>query len=86
MKKIGEVLANKEEKNGKKTERDELLSYFFVRLEPHWTKGKLSKRFFGIKVSHLKTPDLYYLKSICDDAERRGVPFHKMFWSSLKVK
>src|SRR5882672_655503 len=37
------------------------------------------------KLQGLELRDLYYLKSICEDGRRRGVPFGKVFFGSLKV-
>ena len=69
-----------------RSERDEILNFFFARLEPFWTKGKLTKTYFGMKTSHLKLEDLYYMKSVCLDAERRKQDFVKTFWGMLRVR
>jgi hypothetical protein len=36
-----------------------------------------------VKLAHCSIADLYYLKSTCLDAERRGVPFSAVFWASI---
>lgn len=59
------------------TERGELLSYFSQRI------GK-PIGFVAMKVTGLKLPDLYYLKSSCDQAAVRGVPWGAAFYTSLK--
>jgi hypothetical protein len=62
------------------TERGELLKYF---------SGKLSMKIprVAFHVAHLKElKDLYFLKSSCDDAERRGVAWGAAFWTSIKPK
>lgn len=75
------------EKKGPRNERDELFDYFYTKLAPQWKgKSKLSKKLLAIKISHLSVQDLYYMKSTCNDAERRGTPFSKVFWGSLKPR
>ena len=89
MKSIGEIETSRSQQNDKKrarSERSELVAYFFGKVAPHWEKGKLTPRFFGTKLNHLKTNDLIYLKSVCESEEKRGIPFHKMFWGSLKIR
>lgn len=47
----------------------------------------LKPSYIGFKLSHMKdTSDLYYLLSICRDAKKRGTPFSKVFFGSIKVK
>lgn len=94
MKKIGDHLPKFEpapsQKGGPRNERDELLEYFFDRLKGPYkqhTKRNLTMRQLAVKLAHLKkAQDLYYLKSVCEDAERRGKPFSLVFWSELKVR
>lgn len=50
------------------------------------TRSKSAGATVGVELSHLKLPDLYYLKSTCEDAERRGKPFSVIFWWSIKPK
>lgn len=45
------------------------------------TVGKITPRAVAIKVGHLKMADLYYLLSICKNAQ----DFGKCFFGSLKV-
>lgn len=78
MEKIGKFIKPLEPKK-RETERGELLKYF---------AGKIKKPigFVAMKLTGFKLPDLYYLKSICDDGERRGTPWAKIFYGSIKQK
>lgn len=69
-----------------KSERGLLIEEFYNKLKGEW-KGNspLSYGYLCFRVSHLKVPDLYYLKSICFDYERRGGIFAKCFWGSIKA-
>lgn len=70
-----------------RNERDELFNFFYPKLASTWGKSpQLTKGYLAMKISHLSVQDLYYLKSVCLDAERRGVPFSKVFWGSLKPR
>ena len=79
-----------EEKRAKKTaksERQEVLSFFYEKLLPEWkSKNRLTPCWLAMNTSHLKLQDLYYLKSICLSEEKRGQVFSKIFWGSLKSK
>ena len=66
-------------KKKRQSERGDLLVYFAEKL------GVSVGRVAG-KVAHLKLPDLYYLKSTCEQEGKRGTPFGKVFWGSLKIK
>lgn len=71
------------------SERAELLQFFLdkVNAARRGTKYKpLRPAALAVKLSHLKLPDLYYLKSTCLDAERQGKPFSAIFWWSIKAK
>lgn len=64
----------------RKTERGELLRYFAERL-------KMPIPRVARHLGHLKElSDLYYLKSDCDQAAQRGVPFGAAFWTAIKPK
>jgi len=76
-------------RKGPRNERDELLDFFYERLAPAYekfTKKPLMKGYLAMKISHLKDRDLFFLKSDCLDAERRGQTFSKVFWGSLRVR
>jgi len=72
----------------RRTGRSDLLETFLLRLNPGrkakgyppLTYGRLAYLLTGIK-----TADLYYLLSVCTDAERRGYPFSAIFWKELKA-
>ena len=69
------------------SERGELVQFFLDKLNPGRVRDgykPLTPAALGVKLSHLSKSDLYYLKSICMDAETRGGSFAKMFWWSLK--
>ncbi|MBY0293800.1 hypothetical protein K2Q08_00510 [Patescibacteria group bacterium] len=71
------------------TERGELMEYFLQKLNagrvqdglPPMTMGRMGRILVGIP-----TKDLYFLKSICDDAQKRNGPsaFSKKFWWEIK--
>ncbi len=72
-----------------RNERDEIFDYFYRKLCDPWqrkTNRPLGKAFLAMKIAHLKIGDLYYLKSVCLDAEHRGDSFSKVFWGSLKPR
>lgn len=78
----------------RRTERGDLITYFHERITDK--KGKLFPiAFIAQKLAHLKLPDLYYLKSVCDkDAGRkyidkktgqeRTLTFGQIFWTRLR--
>jgi hypothetical protein len=47
---------------------------------------ELTIKRIAVKVAHLSVKDLYYLKSICEDARRRRGEWAKCFWGSLRVR
>ncbi len=72
-------------KKAQRSERAELIEYFFTRLEIPYTAyihKQLTRKRTALKVAHLTRDDLYYLKSICDRSDN----FSKTFWGSLKIK
>lgn len=74
---------------GPRNERDELFDYFFERLAgpyKRFAKKPLRKAYLATKIAHLKVHDLHYIKSLCVDAQRRGIPPSKVFWGSLKPR
>jgi hypothetical protein len=71
----------------RQSERSDLLETFLSRLNP----GRKAKGYEPItygRLAHLlagiKTADLYYLMSVCNDAERRGFPWSAIFWKELR--
>ena len=90
MQSIGEItqervkITTQTSKNG--GERGEVVKFFFERIEPRWLgKKKLTFSFLAKKLSYLSLQDLYFLRSICVEEEKRGTPFYKTFWGSLRV-
>lgn len=70
------------------TERGELLRFFANELNKHVKKdGKMfNESRVAFFVAHLTVKDLYFLKSECEQAEKRGYSFFGIFWHSIKVK
>lgn len=67
-------------KNTRATERGDLLKYFAERMA--MTIPRVARH-----LAHLtKLEDLYYLKSDCEQATTRGVPFGAAFWTAIKPK
>jgi len=66
-------------------ERSGLVKYFHDRAEDrHGARFNIA--YIGMQLAHLKLPDLYYLKSVCEQETRRGVKWNKVFWGSLSLK
>ena len=87
---IGKSLQKKKDAE-RKTERGELMRYFMERLNPGRVKDglpPLSMGRMGRLLVAIPTRDLYYLKSVCDDAEARNgsAAFSKKFWWEIKPK
>lgn len=71
--------------NKRTSERGELLKYFLHRVNAG-RAVPFPPAYLGMRVAHLALPDLYYMKSVGEDYERRGVgTFSKYFWGALKV-
>lgn len=65
----------------------ELVGYFMQEVNRDRLRDKFAPLpigYFRKKLAHLKEPkDFYYLKSVCEDARRRGGSFTKKFWFEL---
>ncbi len=80
-----------ENKKDRATERGELMRYFMQKLNmtrardglPPMTMGRIGK-----SLQVIPTQDLYFLKSVCDDASKRGDAnsFSKKFWWEISPK
>ena len=92
MQHIGKHIAGKASlKKDKATERGELMQYFMQKLNrarmrdglPPLTMPRMGRLLVAIP-----TPDLYFLKSVCDDADKRnGIDaFCKKFWWEISPK
>jgi hypothetical protein len=71
-----------------RTERGDLLEAFLSRLNPgRKAKGypPLSHGRLAYLLTGIKTADLYYLLSVCNDAERRGYNWGAIFWKEIKA-
>ena len=78
-------------KREKLTERGELMRYFMERLNRTRAQdglAPLTMARMGRVLVAIPTKDLYYLRSVCDDAESRGgaAAFSKKFWWEVKPK
>lgn len=69
----------------KTSERAELLKFFVENLTD--PKGKKYRpAYLGMRLSHLKVEDLYYLISECKDRINRKENWQKYFWGVIKAK
>ncbi len=76
-------------KRERQTERGELMKFFMQKLNPGRVRdgyAPLSLPRMGRVLVAIPTRDLYYLKSVCEDAEARGKDFSKKFWWEVKPK
>ena len=74
-------------KKTKRTERGDLLEWFAVELNHDRDGVKYKKLTVGrmsYLLQHLNVRDLYYMKSVMIDTQRRGGNGSKYFWWSLK--
>lgn len=68
-------------------ERAELVRYFFEHAKKGWLATRpLKPAYIASRLAHLSIFDLHAFKSQCEDRARRGYPWGKYFWGSLKVK
>lgn len=91
--KVGTNLITECVKKSRETERGELLKYFqeninINRISNKYKPVTISR--IGMLLSHLNIPELYFLKSTCNDAGNRSKNYHesfsKMFYWSIKVQ
>lgn len=80
-----------EKKKDRKTERGELMRYFLQKL--NITRGRdglvpLTMGRIGKALQAIPTKDIYFLKSVCDDSQKRGDinSFSKRFWWEINPK
>ncbi len=87
MQSLFEIIEKIDYSQKSRSERAELIKFFVDNL---WNKDlkHFPAKMIAIKLSHIPTKDLYYMKSIFTDTmKRRGVDSaNKEFWWSLKVK
>ncbi|HEV7449488.1 MAG TPA: hypothetical protein VGP13_03040 [Candidatus Paceibacterota bacterium] len=91
---IGKHIAGQapQKKKGRDNERGELMQYFMERLNRSRGRGGLpllTMPRMGRLLVAIPTKDLYFLKSVCDDAETRSGSvdtFSKKFWWEIKPR
>lgn len=91
MKQIASLFAHPKYKAPQKrtSERGDLLEYFTSNVNTARIGTKFKKlpiSAVAVRLQGLKLADLYYLKSVCEDARRRGQSWSKTFWGSLKPR
>jgi hypothetical protein len=90
MEHIGAHLSSSGPKKRKRlTERGELMRHFKDELNKTRVRAKLdmiTMSRMGKILEAIPTNDLYYLKSVCDEAARRGNDFSKRFWFEIDPK
>lgn len=82
MERIGDHL-KRERKKDTATERGEMMKYFIAKLNVSRVRDgypPLTLPRMGRVLQAIPTKDLYYLKSVCDDAK----DFSKKFWWEIK--
>ena len=91
MKHISSHMNESAKNKGRATERGELLQYFMKKL--NIARGKdglpaLTMARMGKTLQAIPTEDLYYLKSVCDESDKRGgiSAFSKKFWWEVNPK
>ena len=92
MEHIGKHMHVGPTKKDKATERGELMQYFMSKLNRSRLRDglpALTMARMGRVLVAIPTKDLYFLKSVCDDAETRSGSadtFSKKFWWEVKPK
>ncbi|HEY5383182.1 MAG TPA: hypothetical protein VIJ88_01365 [Candidatus Paceibacterota bacterium] len=82
---ISSHIAKTARKKDKATERGELMQYFMDKLNAARVRdglGKLTMSRMGRLLMAIPTKDLYYLRSVCDNAG----DFSKKFWWEINPK
>lgn len=85
MEHIGAHLKKKVHTKERATERGELMQYFMGRLNPARVRdgyAPLNLPRMGRVLQGIPTKDLYYLKSVCEQAK----DFSKKFWWEINPK
>ncbi len=85
MKHIGDLVGKIGTEKTRKTERGELMRYFRTRLNASRAKDRLpliTMSRLGLILQGIPTQDLYYLKSVCDQAKH----WSKKFWWEIDPK
>ncbi len=85
MEHIGSHISKKAVRKDRATERGELMQYFMTKLNIHRMEDglpPLTMPRMGKLLETIPTKDLYYLKSVCDQAKH----FSKKFWWEINPK
>ena len=85
MKHISSHIQTSAHKKERSTERGELMRYFMDTLNRSRVRdglAPLTMPRMGVLLQAIPTRDLYYLKSVCDDAS----DFSKKFWWEINPK
>lgn len=91
MKKIADLFGNirKPPVKVRRSERHDLIDFFLEKVNPPRIRDGFkpySAATLNYFLSHVRTPDLYALRSKCEDAVRSGFPFDAIFWKEIKEK
>ena len=85
MEHIGAHISHSPRRKERATERGELMEYFRAKLNSERVRdglGTLSMPRMGKVLQAIPTKDLYYLKTVCDQAKH----FSKKFWWEVNPK
>ncbi|TSC69075.1 MAG: hypothetical protein G01um101456_370 [Parcubacteria group bacterium Gr01-1014_56] len=85
MEHIGQHISHSPRRKERATERGELMEYFRDKLNRERVRdglGSLSMSRMGKILQAIPTKDLYYLKTVCDQAKN----FSKKFWWEVSPK
>ena len=91
MQHISSHMSGKGGRRERASERGDLLHYFMQKLNMTRTRdglAPLTMARMGRALQGIPTKDLYFLKSVCDDAQKRnGIDaFSKKFWWEINPK
>lgn len=75
-------------KKTRRTERGDLVSYFLGKV--NMSRGERYKKLtYGAMayfLTGIPTKDLYYVRSVCDDWERKNKPWGALFWKLVRPR
>jgi hypothetical protein len=84
FKNVGKWQFNEKKKRGITNERQSVLKEIQTEMEKD---GPVNVRLLAIRLSHIPTGDLYFMKSEASDYRSRGKgEFSKYIWGSIKVR
>ena len=78
--------------------REELIDYIYNKVKGEWEKEgerrkkeglkskALTHRYINFRLTNFTVKDILYIKSLCDQEEKRGYLWSKMFWGSIKPR